>query len=212
MGAGPANHTGQDAFFPDQAKGFAETVVSNQFDISGNIQAGRAGLHTGSRNSHAIGFLSGLCLSFHQGDEIRLVIFDGVEHRRQGRGAPEIALGVQSDPFGNVFNFLEILLVSLACRRRLQDVQNPVDPDHTDGTLPAGQLPGLFQIGQGQGQDIRPGVYHDHAVPPHQGRDFLTPKLDRNFQLCGFRGLCRGTFPVIHNLAVPTAKCDCIHA
>ena len=181
MGAGASDHTGQDAFFPYHIEGLAKAVVSDQFDIAGDIQTGRAGLHAGGGDGNVIGFLSGRSFAVHRGGQIHPVIFNGIQDRRQGGGAAEIALAVQSHSPGNVFNLLEVFLASTACRQRRYDIDNLIDADHADGAFTAGQLSGLLEIGQGQGQDIRLGVRHDHAVPPHQGIDLLAVNLDRDF-------------------------------
>jgi len=213
MGAGPADDAGEDASLPDEVQRFLEFIVTDQFDVAWNIQRGRTGLHAGGRHGAAV-FPGGLFLPFPGLEEGGFEVLDGVQNRGQGRRAAEIAFAVGHDALDDLLDLGKVLCRAFSRGHAQQYLPNPVDADHAYGTLPAGKLSGLGDVGQSKGKHIRLGVKDHQAVPPHEGV-VAVPLQGRGERPC--RRLLRlslsfGGGPVIDDLPVPTAKSHFIHA
>jgi hypothetical protein len=210
MRAGPADDPGQDAPLPDQVEGVGEAAVPDQLDVAGNVQRGRTGLHAGGRYGDRAGLLFQLP-ALGEGQEIALVVFDRVEYRRQGGSPAEIALAVFGYALCDLLDLPEGSLVGLAGGHVLQERRHPVDADHADGALTAGQLPGFLQVSQGQRGDVRVLVQYHQAVPSHEGRHLLAFLGDGTTDVRR-SGLALGlALAAVNDLSVPTAECNRFH-
>ena len=206
--AGAADDAGKDASLADEIERFSELVVADQFDVSRDVELCRAGLEAGSRNGRLVG-PRGAFLPPDQGEEIVLVVPDGIEYGGNGRGATEVALGELHDTLDDPLDLRDILLLAFPGDEPLQECRQLVDTDAADRALAAGQLPCLLQVGKGQRRDIGTGIRDDHAVPAHQGREGLVAQHLRDAGINGFR---RFTGAVVYDFSVPAAEGYCTHS
>jgi len=206
--AGTADDAGQDAALADEVQRLAEPVVADELDVAGDVQPGRTGLEAGGRDGHLVGSRRAL-LPRGEREKIIPEVPDGIEHGGDGRCTAEIALRELHDPPGDALDLGDVLLPAPAGDKPLEQADQPVDAEAAHGTFPAGELPGLLEVPEGERRDVRRDVRNDHAVPSHEGREGLVAQHRRD---AGIGCLCPLPGPVVYDLPIPAAEGYCTHS